>query len=323
MKQVTLRRGLAALLTAALSFGAVTQANADTLRIGFQKYGSLTLLKASGSLEQRLADQGIAVRWIEFPAGPQLLEGLNVGAVDFGTAGETPPVFAQAAGADLLYVAHEPPAPTGEAIVVPKDSPISSVADLRGKRVALNKGSNVHYLLVRALEKAGLGIADITPVYLPPADGRAAFERGAVDAWVIWDPFLAAAEQQLKLRTLADGTGLVSNHQFYLASRSYAEANPQIIHILTEELDRVGQWAVNNVDEATALVAPLIGLEHAITRTAIERKSHGTRPLSDDVIAQQQHIADTFHRLKLIPRQLNIRQVIWTPPSQAAANFRR
>jgi len=323
MQQVTLRRALAAVLTAALSLGAVTQATADTLRIGFQKYGSLTLLKASGSLEKRLADQDIEVRWIEFPAGPQLLEGLNVGAVDFGTAGETPPVFAQAAGADLLYVAHEPPAPTGEAIVVPRDSPISSVADLRGKRVALNKGSNVHYLLVRALEKAGLGIGEITPIYLPPADGRAAFERGAVDAWVIWDPFLAAAEQQLQVRTLANGTGLVSNHQFYLASRSYAEANPQIIHILTEELDRVGQWAVNNVDEATALVAPLIGLEHAITRTAIERKSHGTRPLSDDVVAQQQHIADTFHSLKLIPRQLTIRQVIWTPPSQAAANFQR
>lgn len=319
MQQVTLRRALAAVLTAALSLGAVTQATADTLRIGFQKYGSLTLLKASGNLEKRLAGRDIDVRWIEFPAGPQLLEGLNVGAVDFGTAGETPPVFAQAAGADLLYVAHEPPAPTGEAILVPKDSPIHSVADLRGKRIALNKGSNVHYLLVRALEEAGLSIHDISPVYLPPADGRAAFERGAVDAWVIWDPFQAAAEQQLQARTLIDGTGLVSNHQFYLASRGYAQEYPEIIEILIEELDQVGQWAANNLDAATAQVAPLIGLEHAITRTAIERKSHDTRPLDQAVIREQQKIADTFHSLKLIPKKIDISQVIWTPEAQTAA----
>lgn len=318
MSSTTLRRGLAALLAATVSLGAVTQANADTLRIGYQKYGTLTLLRASGSLEQRLAEQGIKVSWTEFPAGPQLLEGLNVGAVDFGTAGETPPVFAQAAEADLVYVAHEPPAPTGEAILLRKDSPIHSVAELKGKKVALNKGSNVHYLLVRALEEADLGITDITPIYLTPSDGRAAFERGAVDAWVIWDPFLAAAEQQLEARILIDGEGLVSNHQFYLASRPYAQKHPDIIQILIEELDTVGQWAVNNIDAATAQVAPLIGLDHAIVRTAIERKSHDTRLLGEAVINEQQKIADTFHALKLIPKKLDIREVIWTPTVETA-----
>ena len=149
MNSNTLRRGVAALLTAASLVGAITQASAETLRIGYQKYGSLVLLRADGGLERRLAEHGIDVSWTEFPAGPQLLEGLNVGAVDFGTTGETPPVFAQAAGADLLYVAHEPPAPLSEAILLPKDSPIQSIADLKGKRVAFNKGSNVHYLLVR------------------------------------------------------------------------------------------------------------------------------------------------------------------------------
>ena len=194
MSSTTLRRGLAAVLAAAVSLGAISQASADTLRIGYQKYGTLVLLRADGSLDKRLAEKGVDVRWTEFPAGPQLLEGLNVGSVDFGTTGETPPVFAQAAGADLLYVAHEPPAPLSEAILVPKDSPLKTAADLKGKRVAFNKGSNVHYLLVRALEDAGLSINDVTPVYLAPADARAAFERGSVDAWVIWDPFQAAAE---------------------------------------------------------------------------------------------------------------------------------
>ena len=157
MRTVILRRGLVALFAAAVSFGAIVQAQAaETLRIGYQKYGTLVLLKAKGTLEKRLAAQGVNVQWTEFPGGPQLLEGLNVGSIDFGVTGETPPVFAQAAGADLLYVAYEPPAPTSEAILVPKDSPIKSVAELKGKKVVLNKGSNVHYLLVRALEDAGL-----------------------------------------------------------------------------------------------------------------------------------------------------------------------
>ena len=151
----------------------------------------------------------IKVVWTEFPSGPPLLEALNVGAIDFGNTGEAPPIFAQAAGAPILYVAYEPPAPKGEAILVPKDSKITSVADLKGKKVALNKGSNVHYLLVKALEKAGVKYSEIEPVFLAPADARAAFERGAVDAWVIWDPFQAAAEAATGARTLADGTGIV------------------------------------------------------------------------------------------------------------------
>src|SRR5207245_5772966 len=185
------------------------------VRIGFQKYGKLMLLKSKGTLEEKLKAAGYKVVWTEFPSGPPLLEALNVGAIDFGNTGEAPPIFAQAAGAPLQYVAYEPPAPKGEAILVPKDSPLKSVADLKGKRVALNKGSNVHYLLVKALEKAGLKYTDIQPVFLAPSDALAAFTRGSVDAWVIWDPYEAAAEASTGARILADGTGLVANHQFY------------------------------------------------------------------------------------------------------------
>lgn len=318
MSSTTLRRGLAAVLAAAVSLGAISQASADTLRIGYQKYGTLVLLRADGSLDKRLAEKGVDVRWTEFPAGPQLLEGLNVGSVDFGTTGETPPVFAQAAGADLLYVAHEPPAPLSEAILVPKDSPLKTAADLKGKRVAFNKGSNVHYLLVRALEDAGLSINDVTPVYLAPADARAAFERGSVDAWVIWDPFQAAAEQQLEARELANGTNLVNNHQFYLSTRSYADQNPEVIQILVEEISRIGEWTLANADAAADQVAPLLGLSHEITKTALERQGYGTRLISPDVVVAQQKIADTFFDLKLIPKKLNISEVIWTPPANLA-----
>lgn len=319
MRTITLRRSLAVLFVAALSFGAITQAQAEALRIGYQKYGTLVLLKAKGSLEKRLAEQGIEVKWTEFPGGPQLLEGLNVGSIDFGVTGETPPVFAQAAGADLLYVASEPPAPTSEAILVPKESPVQSVADLKGKKVALNKGSNVHYLLVRALEDAGLKYSDIQPVYLPPADARAAFERGSVDAWVIWDPFLAAAEQQLQARTLRDGTDLVDNHQFYLATRSYAERHPQVISALVEEIRAVGEDSKGDPDKVTEQVAPLLGLPGDITAIAVKRQGYGARFITPEVVEAQQKIADTFTALKLIPRKLSIAEVIWTPPAGKVA----
>src|SRR3954468_7037851 len=207
------RRALLAMGLALAACG-VQADPARELRIGYQKSASLLVLqKAQGTLEKRLAPQGVAVKWVEFPAGPQLLEGLNVGAIDVGFVGEAPPIFAQAAGARFVYVGNDPASPTTEALVVPKDSPLKSVADLKGRKVALNKGSNVHYLLVKALEKAGVKYSEIEPVFLAPADARAAFERGAVDAWVIWDPFQAAAEAATGARTLADGTGIVANYQ--------------------------------------------------------------------------------------------------------------
>lgn len=315
------RRALGLLSAAALDVfaGAAGAQDKALLRIGYQKYGTLTLLKGRGTLDQRLAAQGITVKWTEFPAGPVLLEGLNVGSIDFGTVGEAPPIFAQAAGANLVYVANEPPAPRSEAIVVPKDSGLKSVADLKGRKVALNKGSNVHYLLVRALEKAGLKYGEITPVFLPPADARAAFERGSVDAWVIWDPFLAAAEKQLGAQVLADGTGLVSNHQFYLAARPYAERNPGIVRILIDELARVDDWARAHPKEAAAVLTAQTGLDAATVDLAVARYSYGVKLISPEVVAEQQRIADVFTQLKLIPKPLRIADIVWQPLAASAS----
>lgn len=306
------RRTLGLMFAAATGALAFSLPNASAqekgvLRIGFQKYGTLTILKARGTLDKRLAAQGIEVQWREFPAGPQLLEGLNVGSVDFGTVGEAPPIFAQAANANLVYVANQPPAPAGEAIILPKNSTIKSVAELKGKKIALNKGSNVHYLLVKALEKAGVAYKDVQTVYLPPADARAAFERGSVDAWVIWDPFLAAAEKQLGARVLADGKGLVSNHQFYLAARPYAEKSPKIVKLIIEELANTDDWAARNPQEVTAILAPLVGLERPIVELAASRFAYGIKPIGEPVLAEQQKIADVFSNLKLIPKKIIIK----------------
>lgn len=304
------RRHWLALSALALAAGAAAPARAAdpiTLRIGFQKSASvLALQKSQGTLEKRLAPLGAQVQWVEFPAGPQLLEGLNVGSIDVGFVGEAPPIFAQAAGAKFVYVGYEPAAPEAEAIVVPKGSPLRSVADLKGRKVALNKGSNVHYLLVRLLEKAGLSYADVQPVFLPPADARAAFERGAVDAWVIWDPFLAAAEQQVGARVLADGRGVVNNYQYYLAERGFAERHPQVIAALFEDTVQQGRWVKTHLDEAARLIAPLQGLDVAVVRESLHRYQFNTQPVTPQVAAEQQRIADTFHQLKLIPRPIKV-----------------
>ncbi|MFZ6872080.1 sulfonate ABC transporter substrate-binding protein [Undibacterium sp. Di27W] len=311
-KRLTLSR-LSALTAAALSVvlpKAFAQ-NKSSLRIGYQKYGTLTVLKGTGALDKRLAGLGVDVKWTEFPAGPQLLEGLNVGSIDFGTTGEAPPIFAQAAGADLLYVGNEPPAPGGEAVIVPKNSPLKSAADLKGKKIVLNKGSNVHYLLVKVLEKAGLNYKDVEVIFLPPADARAAFERGSVDAWAIWDPFLAAAEKQLGARILVDGKGAVSNHQFYLAARPYAQKNPEVLRIVLEELAKVDEWGAKNHKEVASILATQTGLETSIVELSTSRFGFGVKPLTEQVIKEQQSIADTFADLKLIPKRINIRDAVF------------
>jgi len=288
-------------------------ANAPEIRIGWQKGSTLSIVKARGNLEARLKAEGVKVTWTEFPAGPQMLEGLNVGSIDLGVVGETPPVFAQAAGADLVYVGNEPPAPRAEKVLVPKDSPIKSLADLKDKRVVLNKGSNVHYLLVKALESVNLKYSDVEVAFLPPADARAAFERGAVDAWVIWDPFGAAAEAQLGARIVADGSGIVNNYNFYIASRPFVQKHPQVIASALEAINETGEWVGQNQKEAAAIVAPQIGLPVEVAAVSVSRYGYGVKPLTDDVIRHQQQMADTLTELKLIPKKLDVASVVWRP----------
>ncbi|MDQ9833147.1 sulfonate ABC transporter substrate-binding protein [Acinetobacter soli] len=283
-----------------------------TLNIGFQKYGLLPIVKQRGDLDQALKAQGIQVKWVEFPAGPQLLEGLNVGSVVFGESGEAPPIFAQAASPNLVYVANQPAAPNAEALIVQKNSPIQSIQDLKGKRVALNKGSNVHYLLLKLLEKNQLTLQDIQVVYLPPADARAAFEKGAVDAWVIWDPFFAAAEQQIGARVLATGQNLVSNHQFYLADRKFAEQHPEVLKTVVQQLNQTTEWVKTHQDDAARLLEKPTALDFNILKTSISRMGFGVTPLSSEVIQQQQYVADAFYQQKLIPQPLKIQDAILT-----------
>ena len=287
------------------ALGAFAQAAPRALRIGHQK-GVLSLLKGRGTLEKRLAPLGVSIKWTEFAAGPVQLEALNVGSIDFGDVGEAPPIFAQAAGAPLAYVAATVPRPASEAVLVPKGSAIRTVADLKGRKIALNKGSNVHYFIVKLFEKHGLSYADLNLVYLPPADARAAFEKGSVDAWVIWDPFLAAAEKTIDARLLADATGVVGNRGYYFSSLDYVAKNPDVLKVLIEELNTVDQWAVKNRDTFATELATIWGLPKPVADASVARQSFGTVPITKAILAEQQQIADTFLALKLIPKKINL-----------------
>jgi sulfonate transport system substrate-binding protein len=306
-------RGATALALA--PFAGVWPARADdarTLRVGFQKGGGLlVLLKAQGQLEKRLGAQGWAVTWHEFPAGPQLLEALNAGSVDFGYTGAPPPIFAQAADKDLLYAGAEPTGPTAEAIIVKSAAALSSVPDLRGKRVAVQKGSSANYLLVAALESAGVSYGEIQPIYLPPADARAAFESDRVDAWSIWDPYLAASQAALPLRVLVDYSRLPQPNSFYEASRSLATSAPQVLGQVLDELSRAGAWAAANPRAVAELLAPQLGLPADVVEVWQRRTRYGVQPIDAAVIATQQRVADTFLQHNLIPRRIDVATAVW------------
>ena len=290
----------------------------EQLRIGYQKSAvNLVILKQQGVLEKRFP--GTRVSWLEFPAGPQLLEALSVGSLEFGLTGDSPPVFAQAAGKDLLYVGAEPPKPDSSALLVLKDSPLRTLADLKGRRIAVQKGSSAHYLLVKAVERAGLQWADIQPVYLAPADARAAFERKSVDAWAIWDPFYAATELAIQPRVLATGRGLASsNNSFYLAARPFVHAHPQVLRVLFDELSRADRLAQEARKDAIKLIADFSGLDAGVVSLFIQRRpSSPVDVLGPTTVADQQRVADAFFKLGLIPKPVNVADIVWRPVARS------
>lgn len=251
---------------------------------------------------------GLRVEWIGFPAGPQMLEALNARAIDFGHVGDAPPILAQAAGVDFVYAACEPARAHAEAIVVPAGSALKSVSDLAGKRVALNKGSNVHFLLVRALAAANVPYDSVEKVYLTPSDSRAAFEGGSVDAWAVWDPYLAEAELTAGARVLADGEGIVANREIHLASRRLVEERPEAIRAIVAALDREGEWAKANTAEVAKIMAAELGLRVEVMERVIDRKGYGVALIGDEVLSEQQEVADAFLKLGLIPKAIDVRE---------------
>ncbi|KOY00698.1 aliphatic sulfonate ABC transporter substrate-binding protein [Pseudomonas nunensis] len=300
----------------ALSFALPAQAR-ETVRIGYQKSSTLiTLLKTQGTLEKTLAQNNIDVTWHEFSSGLPLLEALNVGNVDISAdVADTVPIFAQAAQAKLTYFAEEAPSPSAQAIVVRKDSPLQQLADLKGKKIAVTKAAGSHYLLIAALNKAGLKFSDIEPAYLSPADGRAAFENNKVDAWVTWEPFLTGVQRQLPTRTLADGAGLASYKRYYLTSDAYAKEHPDVLKLVYEQLHKAGDWIKHNPRDAAQVLGPLWGnLDVETVEAANAHRSYQVQPVKADQLGEQQKIADAFFAEGLLPKAVDAKDVnIWKP----------
>ncbi len=308
------------LLLAGLSLPLISNkafaAEGEKLRIGFQKSSTLTIwLKSRGVLEKSLAPLNVTVSWHEFNSGLPLLEALNIGAVDLtADVADAVPPFALAAGAKLSYYATEAPSPLAQAIVVKKDSPITSLAQLKGQKVAFAKGAGAHFLLLEALKRAGLTLKDIEPIYLSPADGRAAFEGGSVAAWVIWDPFLAAVQRQTGARILQDGTDLAAYRRFYLAATPFAQRRPDVLTVVFNDLQRAGEWIKKNPGPAAEWHGPLIGLDASTVEAANLRRSYRVLALDADSLAEQQRIADAFAGAGILPRKVVIaNSPVWKP----------
>jgi aliphatic sulfonates family ABC transporter substrate-binding protein len=298
-------------LTAALAGPAFAAEPLKELRIGYQKIGALLIVKAKKVLEQRFEPQGVRVAWVEFNFGPPLLEALAAGAIDYGYTGDAPPIFAQAAHANLLYAATIPTRGYGQAIVVPAASPIQDIAGLKGEKVAVAKASSAHNLLVAALESVKVPWTAITPVYLAPPDAASAFARGAVDAWSIWDPFFAIAELKQKARALPLDRKVSAQNSFFLVNAGFAAKHPDVVATINGAIATATTWADQHRDQVAAILAEASGVDLTAENRSVKRAEFTFGPLNDDVLAEQQAVADRFQRLGLIPAPIHVRDIVW------------
>ncbi len=287
--------------------------NVREMKIGYQKNGVLVIARQQAVLEKRLANSGITVKWVEFTNGPPMLEAMNAGSIDFGQVGDTPPIFAQAAGAAIVYAAGQA-ITNGQGILVPKDSPIRSVAELKGKRIGLTKGSSAHNVTIATLEKFGVSFNDITPVYLAPPDAAAAFSRGNIDAWAIWDPYFAIGETRGNGRILIEARDVEKTNAFYLANRDFAARQGKLLNEVIATLAETAQWAEANRGSVAKSLAEVTGIDLDIQTIAANRSSFAIGKISDDIVKTQQAVADRFYKLGLIPKPIVVREAVWVPP---------
>lgn len=284
------------------------------IRIGYQKTGVLVITRQRATLEKHFAAQGIDVKWVEFSSGPPMMEAMNVGSVDYGAVGDSPPLFAQAAGAAIVYAAGQP-ITNGQGILVRKDSPIRSIADLKDKRVGFTKGSSAHNVVVQTLEKAALTYADITPVYLTPPDAGPAFANGSIEAWAIWDPYFAIGETRQNGRILINAREVTRTNSFYIANREFAKNHGAILQQIVDVTTATGQWAEQHRDEVARSLAAITGVPLDIQTVAADRANFVIGPVTDDIVTTQQGVADGFFKLGLIPKPIVIRDIVWRNPA--------
>ncbi|WOH67507.1 aliphatic sulfonate ABC transporter substrate-binding protein [Bradyrhizobium sp. BWA-3-5] len=292
----------------------VPRARANTplkeIRIGYQKTGVLVIARQQAILEKKFAARQIGIKWIEFTSGPPLLEAMSAGSVDLGSVGDTPPIFAQAANANVVYVAGSA-ITNGQGILVPANSSIQTIADLKGKRIGFTKGSSAHNVVIATLEKAGLTWSDITPVYLTPPDAVPAFANGSIEAWAVWDPYFAIGEKRQSGRILVNAHEVAKTNSFYLANKDFANSRGRETRDVIDGLADAARWAEANRAEVAAALAAVTGVPPEVQTVAANRASFLIGPLTDEIITTQQAVADRFHKLGLIPKPVVVRDAVW------------
>ncbi len=305
-----LKLSLGTAAVAGLSSLARAQVPVKEIRIGYQKTGVLVIARQQAILEKHFAAKQISIKWIEFTSGPPMMEAMSTGSVDLGAVGDAPPIFAQAANANIVYVAGSP-ITNGQGILVPANSPIQAIADLKGKRIGFAKGTSAHNVLIATLEKAGLTYADITPVYLSPPDAGPAFANGSIEAWAIWDPYFAIGEKRQNGRILVNAHEVASTNSFYLANRDFANANVQHTRDLIAGLTEAAKWAEGHRDAVATALAAVTGVPLEVQIVAANRASFAIGPVTEQIVETQQAVADRFFKLGLIPKKIAVRDIVW------------
>ncbi|MHC0066945.1 aliphatic sulfonate ABC transporter substrate-binding protein [Nostoc sp. UIC 10890] len=290
------------------------------LRMGYQSAGDL--FRNRQVLEKRLEPLGIKVEWAQFVQGPQLMEGMAAKRVDVGSVGETPPIFAQVAGSDLVYVVgtqRTERTGTSSVIAVPPESPLQKFEDIKGQEVYFQKGSASHYFILRALQSIGLTIKDIKIKSMATIEARGAFLEGRIPVWMTGDPHYAIAEKMGRIRVLRDSVGLDSPGGYYIADRKFAEENPGLLKIIIEELHALDKWSEANRDEVKKLMITTQKLDQDVADKVMSRRTFaGRRGLSPVLIAEQQRVADLFFQEGVIPKKINIQDALLAPDLYAA-----
>lgn len=270
----------------------LTELSGLVLQVGDQKGGTESLLRAAGALD----NLPYQIAFSTFTSGPPQIEAATAGKIDFAITGNTPPIFGAASNAKVKVVSAYNGGGVGDQILVPADSPITSVSDLRGKSILVGKGSSAHGNVLGQLDKAGLTPADVKLVFLQPADAFSAFQAGQGDAWAIWDPFTAQAEQQLKVRSIAAAKGVTNGYWFGVASDA-ALADPKRNSALADLLVRfakAAKWAQDHPQEWAEKYAAAVGLDPKAAEVSQGRSLRLPTALSDEVVASEQKIADLF-----------------------------
>ncbi len=290
-----------------------------TLRVGDQKGGSRSLLAAAGLLD----GLPYRVQWSTFTSGPPLIEAARAGAIDLGATGNTPVIFAAAARARVQVVAAAQGNVTSDAILVPAASSVRSVADLRGKRVAVAKGSSAHGQLLQTLSAAGMTLDDVDVTFLAPADAFAAFGQGEVDAWATWDPYTAQAQLQAGARVIADGRGTANGYNVQVASNA-ALADPATQAAVGDFLSRVARaqrYSDTHRAERARVWSDETRLPLPVTTLAADRGPDLPVPMDDTFVRSEQQLADAFSDAGVIPGRADFGAFVdrrFEPLTQAA-----